>query len=82
MAYPIRDGMELERLRLVWDIYSWVASSASGKLTGAGKEGHANIYYNKVREQSISWDMAQIFAAIAGGYIIELSPHFKGVQTI
>lgn len=37
---------------------------------------------NKNRENPIAWDLCQIFAAIAGGYVIELSPHYKGVQYI
>jgi hypothetical protein len=45
----------------------------------------SNVYpytSNRVREECIAWDLAQIFGAIAGGYVIELSPHYKGVQLI
>ena len=78
MAYPWRPGMEAERLLLIWEIYSWTGSQASGK------EHHnwSKVLINKNRKSCISWDLCQIFAAIAGGYVVELSPHYKGVQCI
>jgi hypothetical protein len=78
MPYPWRPGVEAERLQLIWEIYNWTGSQTSGKRT--------HIYpqqpTNKNRETTIAWDLCQIFAAIAGGYVIELSPHYKGVQLV
>ena len=80
MAYPIRGGHESERLQLIWDIYSWCGSQQSGSLYC--KNGGLGQTCNKNREHPIAWDLAQVFAAIAGGYVIELSPHYKGIQLI
>jgi len=76
--YPKRPGVEEERLQLIWEIYCWTGSELSGKLynTGYGQP------INKNREHPIAWDLCHIFAAIAGGYVIELSSHYKGVQLI
>lgn len=80
MAYPMRAGMEKERLDLIWSIYSWCGSGQSGYLYA--KNGGCGQACNKNREHPIAWDLSHIFAAIAGGYVIELSPHYKGVQLI
>lgn len=81
MAYKRREGLESERLQLIWDIYNWAGSAASGHLYA--KNGHCgNDVCNKNREQPIAWCFSHIFAAIAGGYVIELSAHYKGVQLI
>src|SRR5271163_2033246 len=82
MPYPFRAGIEHERLQLIWDIYQWCGSQSSGS-TYYGKyyEGKL-VAENKNRELPIAWDLAHIFAAIAGGYVIELSPHYKGVQLV
>jgi len=82
VPYPCRPGLEAERLALIWEIYQWCGSQASGK-TYYGKyiEGKF-IAENKNRETTVAWDLAQIFGAIAGGYVIELSPHYKGVQVV
>lgn len=84
MPYPMRPGVEAERLSLIWEIYCWCGSHYSGNYykasygAGMGSYGPAN----KNREHPIAWDLAHIFAAIAGGYVIELSSHYKGVQLI
>jgi hypothetical protein len=70
--------MEAERLQLIWDIYSWTGSQASGKVT----KPWSLAAINKNRMNPVSWDLCQIFAAIAGGYVVELSPHYKGVQLV
>lgn len=80
MSYPFRAGAEDKRLELIWEIYNYIGSSASGILYNKDPFGSSQL--NKNREHPIAWDLAQIFAAIAGGYIIELSPHYKGVQLI
>lgn len=81
MAYPWRSGMSEERLQLIWEIYNWCGSQSSGELYA--KSGKlSNKLCNKNRELPIAWDLAQIFAAIAGGYVIELSPHYKGLQLV
>lgn len=81
MPYEFRPGMEIERLRLIWEIYNWCGSQDSGALYC--KYGNlGNTICNKNRELPIAWDLAQVFAAIAGGYVIELSPHYKGIQLI
>lgn len=79
MPYPFRPGMDQERLQLIWDIYNWTGSQAS---TNGTKHYNHNFTSNKNREHCIAWDLAQMFGAIAGGYIIELSPHYKGVQCV
>jgi hypothetical protein len=76
--YQQRPGVEAERLQLIWEIYCWTGSNYSGKLYGQGN----NKPINKNREHPIAWDLSHIFAAIAGGYVIELSSHYKGVQLI
>jgi|SRR5208282_4182568 len=78
--YPFRAGMETERLQLIWEIYNWTGSQASG--SGYPYSYAGNIAMNKNRERPIAWDLCQIFGAIAGGYVIELSPHYKGVQCV
>src|SRR6266404_8280411 len=83
MPYPFRPGMEQERLQLIWEIYNWTGSAASGTNYNANSYGHhGKGYENKNREHPIAWDLCQIFGAIAGGYVIELSSHYKGVQLI
>lgn len=82
MSYPFRPTQEAERLHLIWEIYNWTGSAASGKSYNQGSYGYSNQPINKNRELPFAWDLAHIFAAIAGGYIIELSPHYKGVQCI
>lgn len=83
--YPFRPGMEQDRLQLIWEVYNWIGSQASGSsihdMQLHYNEWNKNLG-NKNREHSISWDLCQIFGAIAGGYVIELSPHYKGVQRI
>src|SRR5271170_8504366 len=79
--YPSRPGMESERLQLIWDIYCWVGSQHSGNYN-AGGYGQKFSALNKNRETPVAWDLCQIFGAIAGGYVIELSPHYKGVQLV
>ena len=81
MAYAFRPGLEEARLQLIWDIYNWVGSQDSGD-GGITYYGNGPQIVNKNRETPIAWDLAQIFGAIAGGYVIELSPHYKGVQTV
>jgi hypothetical protein len=80
MPYPFREGVEEERLRLIWEIYCWCGSQFSGHLYA--KHGGIGQTCNKNREHPIAWDLCQIFGAIAGGYVIELSSHYKGVQLI
>jgi hypothetical protein len=82
MTYPLRAGMESERLALIWEIYNWTGSSASGQSYGYSPYGQPKQAINKNREHPIAWDLCQIFAAIAGGYVIELSSHYKGVQLV
>lgn len=77
MPYPFRAGIEHERLQLIWDVYQWTGCLQSGQHWG-----HGSGPVNKNREIPIAWDLAHIFAAIAGGYVIELSPHYKGVQLV
>lgn len=74
-GYEYRPGRERARLQLIWSIYSWCGSS--GQTTSPIKQP-----CNQNREHPIAWDLCQIIAAIAGGYVIELSPHYKGVQLI
>src|SRR5271157_4566730 len=81
MPYAFRPGVETERLQLIWEIYNWCGSHQSGHLY-AKAGGCGNDKCNKNREIPIAWDLAQVFAAIAGGYVIELSPHYKGIQLI
>jgi len=76
MPYPFRPTQEAERLHLIWEIYNWTGCQSSGKYASS----YGSV--NKNRELPIAWDLAQIFGAIAGGYIIELSSHYKGVQLI
>lgn len=77
MAYPLRPGMTEERLQLIWEVYCWCGSQSSGKKYGMDVK-----LVNKNREHPIAWDLAHIFAAIAGGYVVELSPHYRGVQLV
>jgi hypothetical protein len=77
--YPRRPGQEDDRLDLIWEIYTWIGTDYSGKLHGIKD---INDTANKNREPSVAWDLCQIFAAIAGGYAIEMSPYYKGVQLI
>src|SRR5271165_100217 len=72
-GYAYRPGEERERLQLIWAVYNWC---------GMQGQGHSNYPINKNRELPIAWDLAHIFAAIAGGYVVELSPHYKGVQLV
>jgi len=71
-GYVFRPGKEVERLQLIWEIYNWCGSYTP-------KRGYAG---NQNRELPIAWNFAQIAGAIAGGYVIELSPYYKGVQLI
>lgn len=80
MPYTFRPGLEAERLSLIWEIYNWTGSISSGALYC--KSGGVGQSCNKNREHPIAWDLCQIFGAIAGGYVIELSSHYKGVQLI
>lgn len=66
MNYPIKPGVEAERLQLIWDIYQRLASS--------------NVYSNFT--YAVTWDMVQVFAAIAGGYQIKISKYYKGLQKL
>lgn len=81
MPYEFRPGMESERLQLIWDIYQWCGSQYSGHLY-CKNGGFGNDICNKNRELPIAWDLSHIFAAIAGGYVIELSAHYKGIQLV
>src|SRR5208282_2859460 len=83
MSYSFRQGMDSERLQLIWEIYNWTGSQASGNTHYGNVDWKGNVVaMNKNRENPIAWDLCQIFAAIAGGYVIELSPHYKGVQLV
>lgn len=83
MAYPMRPGMELDRLQLIWEIYNWTGSQASGNTHYGHMTPNGYVMAeNKNREHPVAWDLCQIFAAIAGGYVIELSAHYKGVQLV
>lgn len=83
MPYPMRPGMEIERLQLIWDIYNWTGSQASGNSHHGSYDNNGHLMAeNKNREHPIAWDLCQIFAAIAGGYVIELSYHYRGVQLV
>ena len=88
MPYPFRAGIEHERLQLIWDVYQWCGSQSSGTKYHWPSGPHGAVVEqvpvpcNKNRELPIAWDLAHIFAAIAGGYVIELSPHYKGVQLV
>lgn len=74
-GYVQREGKAVERLRLIWDIYNWCGQ--------AGVRDKQNPFPgNMNREHPVAWDLAQIFGAIAGGYVIELSPHYRGVQIV
>lgn len=80
MTYAFRSGFDEQRLQLIWEIYNWTGSQASGKSHYHSYAGFPIM--NKNRENPIAWDLCQMFGAIAGGYVIELSPHYKGVQLV
>lgn len=82
MPYPVRGGFEAERMKLIWEIYEWCGSQESGMLFYQKSIWGNPKPCNKNREHTVAWDLAHIFAAIAGGYVIELSPHYKGVQLV
>ena len=83
MSYAFRPGVEAERLQLIWEIYNWCGSQASGNIHYGSVDWQGNVVaMNKNRENPIAWDLCQMFGAIAGGYVIELSSHYKGVQLV
>jgi hypothetical protein len=61
-----------ERLQLIVDMYQWLG------VLGPVLDSPCNV----IREHPIAWDVCHIAGAIAGGYRIELSPYYKGVQAI
>jgi hypothetical protein len=64
-----------ERLQLISDIYHWTG------LVAAEAESPWRIV-NPLRGHPVAWDLCQIAGAIAGGYRIQLSPHYRGIQII
>lgn len=71
--YPFRTGSEEYRLQLIWEMYQYAGNTNCPGGTGMGP-AHRWI--------PIAWDLCHIAGAIAGGYKIVLSSHYKGIQML
>ena len=84
---------DAQRLELIREIYNWCGKGSEPavvrgyaerklKLTRTDRWFKGRRKTNLNRTFPVAWDLCQIFAAVAGDYRIEFSPHYKGVQFI